>query len=152
MRTALERTVEEAARASGRRAEQIDTGLEDVFIYLMGKAEDNVGGAGMSGRRGFSVARWWSIVLKEFTQLKRDRLTFAMIVGIPILQMALFGYAINTNPKHLDTAVIDAPIDTDITRSFHLAHAELVVLQIVEARCPTRQRGARRWRGGRCCL
>ena len=54
----------------------------------------------------FSAARWWSIVLKEFTQLRRDRLTFAMIVGIPILQMALFGYAINTNPKHLDTAII----------------------------------------------
>ena len=57
------------------------------------------------------------MVLKEFTQLKRDRLTFAMIVGIPIMQTALFGYAINTNPKHLDTAIISAD-DTDITRSF----------------------------------
>lgn len=66
---------------------------------------------------GFSVARWWSIVLKEFTQLRRDRLTFAMIVGIPILQMALFGYAINTNPKHLDTAIISGD-NSDITRSF----------------------------------
>ena len=43
-----------------------------------------------------------------------------MIVGIPIMQMALFGYAINTNPKHLDTAVISAD-DTDITRSFIMA-------------------------------
>ena len=57
------------------------------------------------------------MVLKEFTQLKRDRITFAMIVGIPIMQTALFGYAINTNPKHLDTAIISAD-DTDITRSF----------------------------------
>lgn len=56
-------------------------------------------------------------MLKEFTQLRRDRLTFAMIVGIPILQMALFGYAINTNPKHLDTAIISAD-DTNVTRSF----------------------------------
>jgi ABC-2 type transport system permease protein len=71
----------------------------------------------MKARRGFSVVRWWSIVLKEFTQLRRDRVTFAMIVGIPILQMALFGYAINTNPKHLDTAIISAE-DTNITRSF----------------------------------
>jgi len=71
----------------------------------------------MKGRNGFSAARWWSMVLKEFTQLKRDRLTFAMIVGIPIMQTALFGYAINTNPKHLDTAIISAD-DTDITRSF----------------------------------
>jgi ABC-2 type transport system permease protein len=67
-------------------------------------------------KTGFSVTRWWSIVLKEFTQLKRDRLTFAMIVGIPILQMALFGYAINTNPRHLDTAIISAD-SSDMTRS-----------------------------------
>jgi len=71
----------------------------------------------MKGLGGFSGTRWWSMVLKEFTQLKRDRLTFAMIVGIPIMQTALFGYAINTNPKHLDTAIISAD-DTDITRSF----------------------------------
>ena len=70
----------------------------------------------MKRRNGFSLARWWSIVLKEFIQLKRDRVTFGMILGIPILQMALFGYAINTNPKHLDTAIISAD-DTDITRS-----------------------------------
>ena len=68
----------------------------------------------------FSAARWWSIVLKEFLQLRRDRVTFAMIVGIPILQMALFGYAINTNPKHLDTAIINAD-SSDLTRSFTAA-------------------------------
>ena len=71
----------------------------------------------MKRRNGFSGTRWWSIVLKEFTQLRRDRLTFAMIVGIPILQMALFGYAINTNPRHLDTAIISAD-SSNITRSF----------------------------------
>lgn len=71
----------------------------------------------MSSGAGFSVSRWWSIVLKEFTQLRRDRLTFAMIVGIPILQMALFGYAINTNPKHLDTAIVSAD-SSNFTRSF----------------------------------
>ena len=71
----------------------------------------------MKRHRDFPVVRWWSIVLKEFTQLKRDRLTFAMILGIPVMQMALFGYAINTNPKHLDTAIISAD-DTNITRSF----------------------------------
>ncbi|MDR3748119.1 MAG: ABC transporter permease [Acidobacteriota bacterium] len=71
----------------------------------------------MSRRNGFSLVRWWSIVRKEFLQLRRDRVTFAMIVGIPILQMALFGYAINTDPKHLDTAVISAD-NSDITRSF----------------------------------
>jgi ABC-2 type transport system permease protein len=80
---------------------------------------------------GFSLVRWWSIVLKEFTQLKRDRLTFAMIVGIPILQMALFGYAINTNPKHLDTAIISAD-DSDITRSFIAAMQNSSYFKIVE--------------------
>ena len=85
----------------------------------------------MRRRHGFSIVRWWSIVLKEFTQLKRDRLTFAMIVGIPILQMALFGYAINTNPKHLDTAIISAD-DSDITRSFIAAMQNSSYFKIVE--------------------
>ncbi len=50
--------------------------------------------------------RWWAIVLKEFLQLKRDRITFAMMLVLPIVQLALFGFAINTDPKHLPTAVI----------------------------------------------
>ena len=71
----------------------------------------------MSRRAGFSLSRWWSIVGKEFLQLRRDRVTFAMIVGLPIIQMALFGYAINTAPKHLDTAIISGD-NTTMTRSF----------------------------------
>jgi ABC-2 type transport system permease protein len=66
---------------------------------------------------GFSLARWWSMVRKEFLQLRRDRVTFAMIVGIPIIQLTLFGYAINTDPKHLPTAVIAADT-SEFTRSF----------------------------------
>ena len=58
--------------------------------------------------RAFSVARWWSMVTKEFLQLKRDRVTFGMIVGIPIIQLTLFGYAINSDPRHMPTA-IDRP-------------------------------------------
>ena len=85
----------------------------------------------MSKGRGFSAVRWWSIVLKEFTQLRRDRLTFAMIVGIPVMQTILFGYAINTNPKHLDTAVIDAD-RSDITRSFLWAMRNSSYFKIVE--------------------
>lgn len=65
----------------------------------------------------FSLARWWSIVLKEFLQLRRDRLTFGMIVGIPLIQLTLFGYAINTDPRHLPTAVIMAD-HSEFTRSF----------------------------------
>jgi len=66
--------------------------------------------------KAFSLARWWSIVTKEFLQLRRDRITFAMIVGIPIIQLTLFGYAINTDPKHMPTAVIAADA-SDLTRS-----------------------------------
>jgi len=54
----------------------------------------------------FSPRRWWGIVRKEFIQLQRDRLTFGMIVGIPVMQLLLFGFAINTDPRHLPTAVL----------------------------------------------
>ncbi|MDR0563642.1 MAG: ABC transporter permease [Azoarcus sp.] len=54
----------------------------------------------------FSVTRWVGILIKEFLQLKRDRLTFAMIVGIPVMQLLLFGFAINSDPRHLPTAVV----------------------------------------------
>ncbi|HVP87490.1 MAG TPA: ABC transporter permease [Casimicrobiaceae bacterium] len=54
----------------------------------------------------FSISRWLGIVGKEFIQLKRDRLTFGMVVGIPIIQLILFGFAINSDPKHLPTAAL----------------------------------------------
>ena len=73
----------------------------------------------------FSYSRWWAMVLKEFLQLKRDRITFGMVVGIPLVQLALFGYAINTDPKHMSTAVIAAD-HSEFTRSFiaALEHTE----------------------------
>src|SRR5690349_11105269 len=55
----------------------------------------------------FSLARAYAIGLKEFVQMRRDRLTFGMIVGIPIVQVVLFGFVINTDPKGLPTAVVD---------------------------------------------
>jgi ABC-2 type transport system permease protein len=54
----------------------------------------------------FSLGRMGAMILKEFIQMKRDRLTFAMMVGIPILQLMLFGYAINADPRQLPTAVL----------------------------------------------
>ncbi|MBY4708454.1 MULTISPECIES: ABC transporter permease [Ralstonia] len=70
----------------------------------------------LNGNR-FSVQRWWSVVLKEFLQLRRDRVTFAMMIGIPIMQLFLFGFAINADPKHLLTGVIAAD-QSEFTRSF----------------------------------
>jgi ABC-2 type transport system permease protein len=57
---------------------------------------------------GLSLSRWVGIMLKEFIQLKRDRLTFGMIIGIPVMQLILFGFAINSDPKQLPTAVLSA--------------------------------------------
>ncbi|MEO8345406.1 MAG: ABC transporter permease [Betaproteobacteria bacterium] len=68
----------------------------------------------------FSWSRWLGIVAKEFIQLKRDRLTFGMIVGIPVIQLTLFGYAINSDPKHLPTALLVAE-HSEFSRSFSTA-------------------------------
>ena len=65
----------------------------------------------------FSFGRFWGIVHKEFLQLRRDKVTFAMIVGIPIAQLVLFGYAINNDPKHLRTAII-ASDSSEFTRTY----------------------------------
>jgi ABC-2 type transport system permease protein len=53
----------------------------------------------------FTFHRLWAIVMKEFVQMRRDRVTFGMMVGIPLLQLTLFGYAINSDPKHLPAAL-----------------------------------------------
>ncbi len=58
--------------------------------------------------RRFSPARFWAMVVKEFVQMRRDRVTFGIMVGIPMIQLILFGYAINSDPKHLPTAIIAA--------------------------------------------
>ena len=55
--------------------------------------------------RRFSLVRIWAVLLKEFLQMRRDRLTIAMILGLPLAQLFLFGFAINFNPKALPTAI-----------------------------------------------
>jgi ABC-2 type transport system permease protein len=64
-----------------------------------------------------SLRRLGSIVVKELRQLRRDRLTFAMIIGIPTMQLVLFGYAINLDVRNLETAVLD---QADTARSREL--------------------------------
>ena len=54
----------------------------------------------------FSFQRLLGIISKEFMQMRRDRLTFAMMLGIPLIQLTLFGYAINSDPRHLPAAVL----------------------------------------------
>jgi len=69
-------------------------------------------GAGRRRDPGF-FRRTWAMIVKEFVQMRRDRMTFATMIIIPILQLVLFGYAINTDPKQLPTAVLvrdDGPL------------------------------------------
>lgn len=54
----------------------------------------------------FALTRFWAIVVKEFIQMRRDRVTFGMMIGVPLIQLVLFGFAINADPKHLPTAVL----------------------------------------------
>lgn len=67
--------------------------------------------------RGGSLQRIYAVFVKEFIQLRRDRVTLAMIVGIPLIQLLLFGFAINTDPKHLPTALL-VQDDGPLARSF----------------------------------
>ncbi len=59
--------------------------------------------------------RSYAMLVKEFIQLRRDRVSFAMIIMLPVLQLTLFGYAINTTPRNLPTAVLTQE-DTDLGR------------------------------------
>lgn len=56
--------------------------------------------------KGLSLPRIIAVMVKEFTQLRRDRITYAMILVMPMMQLLLFGYAINTDPRHLPAAVM----------------------------------------------
>jgi ABC-2 type transport system permease protein len=62
----------------------------------------------MSFSPHFSLARLAAILSKEFRQMRRDKLTFGMMLAIPLMQLVLFGYAINSDPRHLPTAVLSA--------------------------------------------
>jgi ABC-2 type transport system permease protein len=56
--------------------------------------------------KGVSLSRILAVLVKEFTQLRRDRITYSMILMMPLVQLLLFGYAINTDPRHMPAAVI----------------------------------------------
>src|SRR6185437_5537043 len=57
-------------------------------------------------RGGGFWRKTWAVLIKEFIQIRRDRVSFAMIIMIPLMQLLLFGYAINTTPRDLPTAVL----------------------------------------------
>ncbi len=68
----------------------------------------------------FSISRFIAVALKEFIQMRRDRMTFAVMIGVPVVQLILFGFAINTNPKHLPAALLcndDGPFARSLVRA-----------------------------------
>jgi ABC-2 type transport system permease protein len=67
--------------------------------------------------KGFSFRRMWGLMKKEFIQLKRDRMTVGMLIGIPFMQLMLFGFAINMDPQKLPTYLVQAD-DSVFARSY----------------------------------
>jgi ABC-2 type transport system permease protein len=81
--------------------------------------------------RGNFWSRTWAVLVKEFIQLKRDRVSFAMIIMVPLIQLLLFGYAINTNPRHLPTAVL-LQENSDLGRSILAALKNTDYFHVIE--------------------
>ena len=77
------------------------------------------------------LRRTWAVLVKEFIQLKRDRVSFAMIIMVPLIQLLLFGYAINTNPRHLPTAVL-LQENSDLGRSILAALKNTDYFHVIE--------------------
>lgn len=65
----------------------------------------------MNGARVFSFTRLGALLVKEFIQMRRDRITFGMMLGVPLMQLLLFGYAINSDPKELPAALVTTSHD-----------------------------------------
>ena len=85
-----------------------------------------------------SGSRIFAIFMKELVQMRRDRLTFAIMIAVPIMQLTLFGFAIDTDPRHLPTAV-ELRDDGPLTRSFL---ASLKQSSYFEITAQTREPGA----------
>src|SRR6478752_7901467 len=80
-----------------------------------------------SSRFGASLRRLRAVAMKEVRQLSRDRVTFGMIVGVPLMQITLFGYAINYDVRNLTTVVQDQAMSS-MSREFV---AQLEATQVV---------------------
>lgn len=78
-----------------------------------------------------SATRLGAIIKKEVRQLRRDRLTFGMIVGLPIVQILMFGYAINTDVRNIKTSIADLA-DTHLSRQFVAELGQTQVVNVVD--------------------
>ena len=89
-----------------------------------------------------SLGRLYAVFVKELIQLRRDRLTFATMIAIPVMQLILFGFAINSDPKHLPTAVLDNDHSAYLAAVHHLA-ARTPIISTSAIRCPAPSRSTR---------
>ena len=89
-------------RSAPERLEASDSGRPEAPAESRGPRAESIGFAA-------SIRHWtlWPMLRKEFVQMRRDRLTLAMMVGIPVVQLVLFGFAIRTEVRHLPTVVLD---------------------------------------------
>ncbi len=103
-----------ALHVSGHNREALQRALQpfqdDSLVIHESRAEPgrrvhSIAGKGPRMKGGLSFVRVGAVLAKELIQMRRDRLTLAMILGIPLMQMVLFGFAINNDPKNLPTVV-----------------------------------------------
>ncbi|WP_250458988.1 ABC transporter permease [Microbulbifer litoralis] len=83
-----------------------------------------------------NLRRLWAVVIKELRQIRRDRITLAMIIGIPVMQLVLFGYAINLNLRHLPAAVADQALTSGSRQVVMDMLATGVIEPVTEASSP----------------
>jgi ABC-2 type transport system permease protein len=87
----------------------------------MSAVAENANDGALKRRDPGFLGRVWAMIVKEFVQMRRDRMTFATMLFVPVLQLTLFGFAINTDPKHMPTAVLvrdDGPLTRAVLASF----------------------------------
>jgi ABC-2 type transport system permease protein len=80
----------------------------------------------------FSFSRFVAVFIKEFVQMRRDRVTFGMMIGVPMMQLVLFGYAINSDPKNLPAALVMGENST-FTRSIVSAMEQTDYFRFLDA-------------------
>ena len=152
-----DRAALEAAIAPYRDDPKLDLDGDRALARRRVHRADGAGQGQHANERALRISRaagFWrrvgAMILKEFVQLRRDRITFATIITIPLMQLVLFGYAINTTPRDLPTAVL-LQETSDVGRIDPQGAGEHQILQDHATRCATRPSSTACWPRARCC-
>ncbi len=95
----------------------------------------------------FSLKRFLAVLRKEWIQIKRDPMTLRLIIALPMMQLFLFGYAINSDPKHLPTGLISTE-HSKYERSLVSARSSIRAITSIRP-LALEDRGRRPWRRAR---